>query len=330
MALRASNVSRRLSALLVAGAVVLAGAIVPTSIAHAAGSAQHEPGLYISVGDPTQLTRGQIDADGKLTMETVGAPAATTYNALAAHLPTSSLYAIANNGGTLLRILDDGSVENVINSDGGITRFGSSSSAAAFGAGAFEDQLFYVANGGRELGCFDVVASNSCGVKTLPQKFEPIGMAWNDGFFWGLSGTGNQAKLTRVSLDGAVTPGAIPALDSSRVKSGSFGAAWTYGNGNLGFMSNGGGSVQIKITSVDPIAAEVVGYSTGETSNQLDGAMIPPPPGDVALKVASERTGAGDTHLVTATVHNVGSTLITGYQLRLAPDTADTRPVTAP
>lgn len=327
MALRATMFSRRLGAALTVGTVVLAGAIVPTGIANAAVSPRHDPGLYISVGQPTQLNRGQINASGELTMEAVGAPAATTYNALAAHLPSASLYAVADTNGQLLRVLDDGSVESVVGSEGDPVSVGSSSSAATFGEGALQDQLFYVVKNGRELGCFDVVAAQQCGVRVLSPAFVPIDMAWNGGYFWGLSGAGTEAKLSRVSLDGVVTTAAIPALDATKVKGGSFGAAWTYGNGNLGFMSNGGGSVQIRVTATEPIAAEVVGYSTGEVSKQLDGAMIPPSPGDVAVAATSRWTGTGDTHRVTATVRNVGATPVTGYQLGLAPDAADTRAV---
>lgn len=270
-------------------------------------------------------------------MEPLGAPAATTYNALAAHIPTSTLYAIDSSDsrtspttGELLRVLDDGSVENVILPGGDAVTIGSSSSAAAFGEGAREDQMFYVARSGSRLGCFDVVKLEDCGLEELKPQFEPIDMAWSGGYFWGLTGNGDRAALHRVSLDGSVTTEKIPALDESRVRSGSFGAAWTYGNGNLGFMSNGGGSVQLKITSTDPITAEIVGYSTGATSNQLDGAMIPPAPGDVALSVTSERVGQDDAHIVTATVRNVGATPVTGYQMQLRPDAADSRPVTAP
>ena len=331
--LRATKFSKRAGALIAAGTVVLAGAVVPTSVAYAVGSPQHEPGLYVSVGGPTQLKRGQIDAGGALTMEAVGAPSSLTYNALAAHLPTASLYAVANSG-ALLQVLDDGSVEDVELPDGSPVDFGGTSSAAAFGEGARADQMFYVADNGRVLGCFDVAQLEYCtpGAPTGPTslRFTPIDMAWTNGYFWGLEGNGSNAKLFRMSSGGEVTTANVPAIDPQRIGSGSYGAAWTYGNGNLGFMSNGGGSVQLKITSADPIQAEIVGYSTGATSNQLDGAMIPPAPGDVELSFTSEWTGVGDSHQVTATVRNVGATPVTGYQLQVEPDAADTRPVALP
>lgn len=333
MVFRATGLLRRVGALIAVGATVSAGAIVPTSVAHAVGSPQHEPGLYVSIGGSTQLNRGHIDADGALSMDQVGAPSPTSYNALAAHLPTSSLYAIAN-GGKLLRVLNDGSVEGIERPDGSPVNVGGSRTSAAFGGGAYEDHLYYNANNTATLGCFNVVTRADCGTVTLSKWFTPVDMTWSDGSFWGLQGTGTNAKLTRLTLDGTqrieVETAPIPELDESKVTSGSYGAAWTFGNGNLGFLSSGGGSVQLKILSADPIVAEVVGYSGGPGSNQLDGAMIPESPGDVELSVSSDWTGAGDAHLVTATVRNVGVTPVTGYQLLIGPDSADTRPIVAP
>lgn len=307
-------------------------ALVPASPALAVGSQQHVPGLYISVGQPTQLMRGQTASDGALQMEPVGAPAASSYNALAAHLPTSSLYAISNGGpgsgnpgGALLRVLDDGSTEDALPAGS----LGGPSSAAAFGEGVLQDRMYYVLRDSKLLKWIDVVTLEETADPT-PVNFDPIDMAWNAGYFWGLKGTGSEAKITRMSPEGDVTVAPIAPLDTTKLGGGNFGAAWTYGNGNLGFVSNAGGSVQLRITSADPIEVEIVGYSSGEVSSQLDAAMIPNPPGDLSVRFEATWSGGGEPIELSPVVKNVGATPITGYQLRVGPDETDSRVVEAP
>lgn len=321
-----TRLSRRVGASIAGAAILLAVAVVPASAAYAAGSPQHEPGLYLSVGEPTQLMRGQTAPDGALTMQSVGVPSATGYNALAAHLPTSSLYAIGNSGGRLLQVFDDGSVERVPQ----VGSLGGASSAAAFGEGAHEDRMYFVQANGQRLHWINVVTPTDTGSVTLTSKFEPVDMAWNDGYFWGLKGAGKNAKLTRMALDGTVITAAIPALNTTKLGGGDFGAAWTYGNGNLGFVSNKGGSVQLKVTSSNPVQAEIIGYSSGPESNQLDAAMIPAPPGDVGIQMTMAWAGRGTPVIVFADIKNLGTTPASGYQLRFGPNTADSRVIEAP
>ena len=315
-----TRMSRRVGALLAATTAVLLGTIAPESTAYAAGTPQHEPGLYLSVGQPTQLNRGQTEPGGALTLLPVGVPSSTAYNALAAHIPTSSLYAVGNDqNGTLFRVLSDGTLEPVM-------QLGTPSSAAAFGEGALADRMYYVQRNSQRLAWVDVVTQQRGAVQGS-DRFEPIDMAWNSGYFWGLKGRGDQAKITRMSLDGDVVTAAIPPLDTAKLGSGDFGAAWTYANGNLGFVSNGGGSVQLRVVNADPIEVKIVGYASGPTSNQLDAAMIPAPPGDVAVGLSIGWAGPGTSVSVYVVVTNQGSTPVSGYQVSFGPEVADGRVV---
>lgn len=88
--------------------------------------------------------------------------------------------------------------------------------------------------------------------------------------------------------------------------------------------------MQLRMTSADPIEAEIVGYSSGPESNQLDAAMIPLPPGDVEIRFEMAMTGRGSPVIVTAIIVNTGATPASGYQLRFGPDSVDSRVVEAP
>lgn len=290
--------------------------------AELAAQPAHQPGLYLSVGKPTQLMRGRVGDDGSLAFSPVGSRADDTYNALAAHLGTAELYAVSDPDGALVRVGEQGAVQRVAS-------LGATSSVGAFAGGEFADRMYYLPRGRMSLAWVDVV-SQQRGEVPLSHPFAPIDMAWNDGYFWGLLTSYRSGVLTRLSLDGEVTTTIVPGFDASRFPGGTFGGAWTYGNGNLGFAASEGGTVQLRILDALDAHAEVVGYSASPASNALDAAMLPDDRADLEVRVEPSPAAANGSVRFSVAVRNVGGAPSSGYQLRFGPDDEDDRVVSAP
>lgn len=295
---------------------------VPGGPARAGGADEHEPGLYLALGSPTRLMRGTQGAGGALEFGPVGSPSGSSYNALAAHLPDRALYAIGDPGGELLRVLDDGTTRAV-------AQLGASSVVGAFADDAFPDRLYYVPRGTKRLAWVDVVTRER-GETPMDRAFAPVDMAWSRGYFWGLRIIDRQAVLSRLGLDGRVEETVVPAVDGTRFGSGSFGGAWTYGNGNLGFLANSGGAVQLRLASVDPVKAELVGYADSPASNNLDAALIPAPAVHLSVRFEASWGGPRTPMELAPVVRNDGATASSGYQLEFSPEGRDSRAVDSP
>ena len=296
--------------------------VVPGGSARAGGSEEHEPGLYLALGSPTRLMRGTQGDGGALGFVPVGSPSGSSVNALAAHLPDRALYAIGDPGGELLRVLDDGTTRAV-------AQLGASSVVGAFADDAFPDRMYYVPRGTRRLAWVDVVTRER-GETPMNRSFTPVDMAWSGGYFWGLRVVDRQAVLSRLGLDGRVEEAVVPAVDGTRFGSGSFGGAWTYGNGNLGFLANSGGAVQLRLRTAEPILAELVGYADSPASNNLDAALIPAPPVHLSVRFEASWGGPRTPMEITPVVRNDGATASSGYQLDFSPEGPDSRAVESP
>lgn len=224
-----------------------------------------------------------------------------SYNSLAFNPKDNYLYAITNGDAPssplqhLLRI--DG--------DGGITDLGEIRNWQSTGEGATKN---IVMSGGFNTGFFDDdgnywVSNGSVGhggqgklykldLTTRSLNTTPFGgsgqwaglfqsssagvndFTYKDGFAWGIT-TPNDAwgegYMARVNLrTGELRRfSGVPGL-----RAGIYGAAWTYGNGNLGFDHNGGGVWQIAVD--DPASSSpsfrLVATSDGPRSQNNDGA----------------------------------------------------------
>lgn len=319
---RARAVARAALALVCGALTAVVLVVLPGNPARALPLESHEPGLYLALGAPTQLMRGAQGSDGAISFEPVGAPAPRSYNALAAHLPDRALYAIADQSGDLLRVLADGSTRTVMPLD-------ASSVVGAFADSAHPDRMYYVPRGAKRLAWVDVVTQERGGVP-MDASFAPVDFTWSSGYLWGLRVVDRRAVLTRLGLDGRIVETPLPAVDGTRFGSGSFGGAWTYGNGSLGFLANSGGAVQLRVSSADPVRAELIGYADSPASNNLDAALIPAPPVHLSVRAEASWSGPRTPLLLTAVVRNDGSTDSSGYQLDFGPERLDSRAVKMP
>lgn len=308
---------------LVCGALAVATLLIaPAGFAEADAPESHEPGLYLALGSPTQLMRGSSRSDGGIAFDPVGAPASRSYNALAAHLADGALYAIEDGSGDLIRVLGDGTTRTVM-------RLGAASVVGAFADSAHPDRMYYVPRGSKQLAWVDV-ATRERGTIPMTGSFIPVDFAWSQGYFWGLRVVDRRAVLTRLGLDGRIEEAPVLGIDGTRFGGGSFGGAWTYGNGNLGFLANSGGAVQLRLTTVDPAKAELVGYADSPASNNLDAALIPAAPVHLSVRFEASWGGPRTPMELAPVVRNDGATASSGYQLEFRPEGPDSRAVESP
>lgn len=234
---------------------------------------------------------------GGVEIQSLGASAAFPYNAVGYRAADAYLYGIGASGSTaayeLVRIESGG----VATSLGAITGLPASGSyaAGAFGGGAESDTLFVKTNtAASNIYAVDVTTRAVTRVIDPTQDFNAIDFTWANGYLWGVELSGSVKTLVRVDTAGVVdriaTGSLFPADDSS-----GYGAAWTYGNGNLAFSNNGTGAItQIRVT--DPTAATPtltkVSTISGPSTSSNDGATSPSSAADLQLTVTQPAPAA--------------------------------------
>ncbi len=141
-------------------------------------------------------------------------------------------------------------------------------------------------------------------------SWAPIDFTLASGFMWGLSAT----TVYRMSLSTGVVS-TFPA--PSGVKSGNFGAAWTFSNGNLGFSNNQTGDIyQLSITnpSTTPGFTIVSNYTGPVAGSSNDGAACVAPNVDLGItKTGTTTVAPGGTVTWTMTVTNFGPGNSSGF-----------------
>ena len=146
----------------------------------------------------------------------------------------------------------------------------------------------------------------------LTQAWDPADFTASGGFMWGLET--NSSTIDRLNL----TTGAIGTFTVSGLTPSSYwGAAWTLGNGNLAFASNGNGNVyQIAVTnpaSTNPTFTIVSTYS-GRTTQANDGASCTSPSADMGIaKTGPAVVSPSATITWTLTVTNNGPGNSSGF-----------------
>lgn len=140
-----------------------------------------------------------------------------------------------------------------------------------------------------------------------------------DGYLWGMWNGDN--TLVRMNLStGAVTGFSLANLsapDGATMPKTIYGAAWTYGNGNLGFDDNrGSGAYQIQVTN--PTASQptfaLVAHQSAPNSYNNDGTnCVGTNNADLAIeKVADAKVTSGATVNFTLRVKNLGPGISSG------------------
>ncbi len=271
------------------------------------------------MGQPTQLMRADVNPGGGFDFVPVGSPDPGGYNALGAHLPTRTLYAVGAASQSLVSIDSAGALHDEL-------FLGETSSVAAFAEGALQDRFYYIPRNTQQLSWVNVL-THERGTTAMDASYAPVDFVFSHDAFWGVTIENDAAILVRVGLDGLVSSETMPDVVASAFPSSGFGGAWKYGNGNLGFSNNGGGILQIRILDSVAMSTETVGYASSPASSSVDAATLPYAPTDLGVQLVAERSGPGQPLSLRATVRNHGASPSSGYVLDLAPVGADTRSV---
>ncbi|WP_159618185.1 DUF7507 domain-containing protein [Ruania rhizosphaerae] len=301
--------------------VALVAAALGTTAPWAATPASAAPGdpfdaadplVFVGQGQPTGLYQAITNADGEVEFQTEGPTSPVTYNALAYNTGDNYLYAMVNSDDS--QEFPEGSLIR-IGQEGALTRVGTETYSTSI-IGAFgDDGLYYSAvSGNEELQVIDVSTGNLVDTIELDQPmYGDLGgpdFALLDGYFWG-AGSG---AITRTDpATGEVTY--FPDVFSADLAIA--GAAWTFGNGNLGFSFNATGTVmQLEVENPDADAPTftVVSTGPGPSSTNNDGAASPGQPTDLSVdKTGPAALVPGGTIEYTITVTNHGPGNSSGF-----------------
>jgi uncharacterized repeat protein (TIGR01451 family) len=314
--------SRLVSALL--SFALIAAGVIATSVVSAA-PAQAAPGdpfpaadplVFVAQNQPTGLFKAVTDSTGTVSFQAEGPTSAITYNSISYNTANNYLYGIVGSGnasiptGSLIRI----------GQGGVITRVGTSTYPASNAASFGSDGLLYI--GGNGAGNTTLTGINPttgavARTVTLSQSMLSADFTFANGFFWGeTGGTTSTPQLARINpANGAVA--FFPAPFFINGGTDIAGAAWTFGNGNLGFSQNTSGTVsQVAVTnpaSASPIFT-LVSRSNGPASTNNDGAASPGQPTDLSItKSGPVVLNRGGTVSYTITVTNNGPGNSSGF-----------------
>lgn len=308
--------ARRVAAVACVSAGALAGVLgAGASPAAAAGTPFNPatPTVFISQGSSTQLEQA-VESNGHLVFQNLGPAAGFHYNGMAYDTANNYLYAVIIAGpGThdIIQIDSSGhATDTGVNvghgprqEDAGV--FDPANGNLYFGSSAAGARSLFVYN----------PATGSTSTLTLSTAPLAADFAYAQGYLWGIGSAG----IVRIDPStGTVTTFTIPPTLLPGAPNTSFGAAWTYGNGNLGFSNNSSGDIfQIAIAGANSASPSftLVSSQPGPANNINDGTSIPGLPVDLALtKTASPTSVTGGGQITyTLTVTNNGPGNSSGY-----------------
>ena len=290
-----------------------AGTVIGASPAHAEPGDPFDPSIpsvFVAQGVPTALYQAVTDGDGVTNFAPVGDAPGGQYNAIAYNPADSYIYAIA--GTAVLDIPAQSLIR--VGQDGVVTRVGTSSfTPTVMGTFGPADGYLYTWIAGN-LQVIDVDSGTL--VRNIPLSGDAtVGndLAYLDGYFWSANGT----SVTRIDAETGVASTFPNTFQSGELPAGSAGAAWTYGNGNLGFSYNDTGNVyQVAVENADAAIPTLTLISTnpGPASSSNDGTAIPGLPTDLSIvKTGPAALIPGGTVTYTLTVTNNGLGNSSGY-----------------
>jgi hypothetical protein len=239
------------------------------------------PTIFISQGTPTALATEVYGAGSTAVFTEVGVESGWIYNAIGYNVLDNHIYATSNNGsssaypgGHLLQI-DSGS--GLVSDLGPLTNL-PASDQAGYVAGAFDNGGNYLALNSSGSGAGHLyelnIATNAATVITLSQLVGVSDVAYFDQYLWGVdpSSSGNIDRIDPISGD--VTSVAQSVLPNAT--SDTYGAAWTFVNGNVGFIDENTGVIyQIAITNPSSATPtfSLVSVASGASFSRADGTI---------------------------------------------------------
>ncbi|MDR6688321.1 putative repeat protein (TIGR01451 family) [Arthrobacter sp. 1088] len=275
------------------------------------------PTVFISQGNPTRLYKAVTDGSGVTSFVTEGPTANFNYNAIAYNTTNNYIYALSVSAGTgsngaaipanaLIRIGQNGYITRV-----GATTYTTGGTTVPFNTAAFgaDGNLYAMTSDSTIMRVINPTTGALVRSITLSAVPNSPDFTYANGFFWGVNTTSGIVRINPTT--GAVTsfPSAIPA--------GSYGGAWTYGNGNLGFSNNTTGTIyQVRVTN--PAAATptftLVATQIGPASSSNDGTSSPGVPTDLQIVKDGPATfPAGGSVAYSLAVTNNGAGVSSGF-----------------
>ena len=245
----------------------------------------------------TQLYTAEEIPGAGITFQTQGAPVSTLYNAMGFHQSDMYLYAFQVDTHTLLRIGLGGVVQNL----GAVTGLPNADLAAnGLNQGTFGDStcpptpncspdILFVREGSdtlnvKTLWAVDIQNMSATSITLSQNVPNTADMVFSQGYLWTVNGDdtnngGNPVSIYRINpVNGHVDQFKLPAattLSTSGIIRQSYGAQWTYGNGNIGIAGNTThAAYQIQITNPSSATPtfSILSAMYAPTSSQNDGA----------------------------------------------------------
>ncbi len=325
--------SGRLTRRLLAAVCVTVGAFVGligagAAPALAAGTPFNpaSPLVFIAQGQSTQLNSAVESGSGGLTFQHIGSPVGFKYNAIAFDTTDDFLYGVviagAPNVGHIIQIDSTGATTDTgVNVNAGsrledIGAFDTFNGTLYFGSSQTgATTLFTYDPATHTSGTLPLTSAPQVADLTyVPGPLDASGQP-TSGDFWGIGNPGivRVDPQTGTVTDFAPPPGLLPGAPNAI-----FGAAWTYGNGNLGFSNNTSGRIfQISVangTTATPTFT-LVSSQKGPANSFNDGASIPGLPVDLAITKTASPAAVADGGQITwtLTVTNNGPGNSSGY-----------------
>ena len=241
-----------------------------------------------------------------------------TYNSLGYRYADGYIYGM-NNTAQLIRIEQSGTGYAVVplgdvRNASGTSPISGQLAAGSFGEGPYLDQYF--ARGASGVMYRINVDTRRYTSFNLSSNVTLYDFTAAHGYLWGALGTTTKQIVRIDPANGDVTAINVPGVFPSTDTSGNYGAAWTYGNGNLGFANNESGVItQVAITNPGAATPTVtlVSRITGPSTSQNDATTTPALPADLALTVTPPVAAAhGGPIAWTVSVANVGTGISQG------------------
>ncbi|MFD5551071.1 DUF6923 family protein, partial [Streptomyces goshikiensis] len=258
----------------------------------------------VSGPNPVQLYTGATGA-GTITFSPVGSPQ-PLYNAIAIAPSTNIMYGLQGATQNLIEINPDGSTITV----GAVT--GLPAQTAPYSSGGFDaNGNYWVTQANRPaLYRIDVATATLAQTLNVSQTVRVSDLTFANGFFWGAEPTGVIVRIDPATGTTTNFTGTLPAAPN-------YGGMFTYGNGDLGFVSNGGNLYRVQVVNPASATPTFTLLSTQASPTQfanLDATSCFASSVDLRMtKTGPARVVPGGAIAYTMTVTNDGPDASSGY-----------------